>query len=440
MHVAVIIALLAALAFLLKLAFTPSKPSAQAPSSSPSATQEAQQAWDGRGAVDAGVDVAFLSNGNLFYKSASGRIEQLHSPYVQEMADRVEKSREKNAWKEGTSFNISASGGMRNFAPGENRIMATGAQFGNGYLYYFLKDAGMGGLFCYDFTAKLEKRLLHRQNLNLSDLHFDPRSDRILGASAVRGDQSHILMMDREGNHLRELTGGDTCDTAPVWASIEGREILYQSTGLARNEQGVVMARGHSTVQQLNMGSGTITAILEDPRFDFLQPRVAASGDLYFIRRPYEVPKYATTSFLADTLLFPFRLLRAVFHYLNFFSLMYTRKPLTSASGPAMQADVKEIILKGKRVDAEKALREGAIEGVPSLVPRTWQLMRKTRDGREETVATNVLSYSFTEGGILYSNGRAVFLQKEGGKPQLVLRSDLIDEVVAGIAGERITD
>ena len=433
MHVVVIIALLAALVFLLKLAFTPctARPAQEGPETAP---------WDGKGAVDAGVDVAFLSNGNLFYKTVSGSIEQLHSPYVQEMADRVEKSRERNAWKEGTSFNISASGGMRRFAPGENRIMATGAQFGGGYLYYFLKDAGMGGLFCYDFASKTEKRLLHRQNLNLSDLHFDPRSDRILGASEVKGDQSHIVMMDREGSQLRELTGGDTCDTAPVWSSIEGREVLYQSTGLARNEQGIVMARSHSTIQQLSMGSGTITPVLEDPRFDFLQPRVSSAGDLYFIRRPYELPKYAARSMLADTLLFPFRLLRAVFHYLNFFSMMYSRKPLTSASGPAMQADIKEIILKGKRVDAEKALREGAIEGVPSLVPRSWQLMRKTRDGREETLATNVLSYSLIDGGILYSNGRAVFLQKEGGKPQLVLKSELVDEVVAGISGERIAD
>ncbi|MBV8636325.1 MAG: hypothetical protein JO002_17665 [Burkholderiaceae bacterium] len=239
---------------------------------------------------------------------------------------------------------------------------------------------------------------------------------------------------------MRELTGGDTCDTAPVWSSIEEREILYQSTGLARNEQGILLARSHATIQQLSMGSGTITPILDDPRFDFLQPRVSDAGDLYFIRRPYEAPKYAASSFVADTLLFPFRLLRAVFHYLNFFSLMYTRKPLTSASGPAMQADVKEIILKGKRVDAEKALREGSVEGVPSLVPGSWQLMRKTRDGQEEAVAKHVLSYSLIADGILYSNGRAVFLQKEGGKPQLVLKSDLVDEVVAGTASERIVD
>ncbi|MBV8633136.1 MAG: hypothetical protein JO002_01485, partial [Burkholderiaceae bacterium] len=53
MHVVVIVALLAALVFLLKLAFTPSEPRPE-----PAAREEAP--WDGRGAVDAGVDVAFL--------------------------------------------------------------------------------------------------------------------------------------------------------------------------------------------------------------------------------------------------------------------------------------------------------------------------------------------------------------------------------------------
>ena len=295
----------------------------------------------------------------------------------------------------------------------------------------------MGGLFLYDFASKVERRLLHKQNLGLSDLYLDPRSDRILAASQVKGGLSHIVMMDMEGSAMRELTGGDTFDSAPVWASIDNKEILYQSAGLARNEQGFVIAQGNSTIQQLNMKSGEIIAVLDDARFDFLQPRVCSKGNLHFIRRPYEAPKYHTSNFLLDTLLFPFRLLRAVFHYLNFFSLMYTRKPLTSASGPMLNADIKSIILKGKRIDAEKALRsDGSVDGVPSLVPRSWQLMRRARGGQEEVLATNVLSYCISErGDILYSNGRGVFLLADGASPKLVFKGDLIDDVVAGTPG-----
>jgi hypothetical protein len=434
MHVVIIVCLLLAFVFLLWLAF---KPTQAAPDVPKPRQDKAGAAWSSQPGADAGVDVAFISNGNLFYKNEAGDVEQLHSPYVQEMSDRMEKSRERHAWKEGTSFGVSAGARMRTFDQGEARIMATTAQFEGSKLFYFLKDEGMGGLFAYDFGSKIEQRLLHKQNLNLCDLHLEARSDKLLGASIVKGGMAHIVMLDREGNGLRELTGGDTFDSAPVWASVDNREILYQSTGLARDERGNILAHGNSTIQQLNLGSGSILTVLEDARFDFLQPRVCAKGDLHFIRRPYEAPKYATSSFLMDTLMFPFRLLRAVFHYLNFFSLMYTRKPLTSASGPAMQADIKEIILKGKRIDAEKALRSaGAIDGVPSLVPRSWQLVRRSRQGQEEVMATNVLSYCITKrGDVLYSNGRGVFLLSGGAAPQLVLKSDLVNDVVSGAPG-----
>ncbi len=158
-----------------------------------------------------------------------------------------------------------------------------------------------------------------------------------------------------------------------------------------------------------------------------------ADGKLHFIRRPYETPKYSSGNILLDTLLFPFRLLRALFHYLNFFSLMYSRKPLTGAAGPAVQADIKDIILKGRRINAEKALREESqINGIASLVPRSWELVCRNRDGSERVLATNVASYDLMDdGSIVYSNGRAVFMLGAGTQSTLVLKDDLVGDVAA---------
>jgi hypothetical protein len=163
---------------------------------------------------------------------------------------------------------------------------------------------------------------------------------------------------------------------------------------------------------------------------------VSADGHLHFIRRPYETPSYSSGNLLLDTLLFPFRLLRAVFHYLNFFSLMYSRKPLTGAAGPAVQADIKDIILKGRRINAEKALREEtAINGIVSLVPRTWELVSRNRQGVERVLATNVASYDLmSDGSIVYSNGRAVFMLGAGTQSTLVLKDDLVGDVAARMA------
>ena len=181
-------------------------------------------------------------------------------------------------------------------------------------------------------------------------------------SSQQAGGIANIALLKSDGNNYREVTGGDTVDTAPAWLPGVPDRLLFQSQGLARNEQGYIVAQGHATIQKLDMTSSAVTPILDDARFDHLKPRVSPKGDLLFIRRPYEAPRYGFAAVLIDTLLFPFRLLRAVFHYLNFSSLMYSRKPLTSASGPAVQADMKNILLQGRRIDAEKARRLAAMD------------------------------------------------------------------------------
>ncbi|MEJ2622033.1 MAG: hypothetical protein P8163_17805, partial [Candidatus Thiodiazotropha sp.] len=171
--------------------------------------------------------------------------------------------------------------------------------------------------------------------------------------------------------------------------------------------------------------------VREEDGYDFLQPKVTPYGDLLFIQRPYEPPRYSGSNFLADFLLFPFRLLRALFHYLNFFSLMYSRKPLTSASGPKVQADLKEMLIKGKRINAENALKqETAVNGVRSLVPKSWRLIQRSQNGEEQVLATNVAGYDITnKGQIVFTNGYGLFLLDGSNGTTVVLKEKLITDV-----------
>lgn len=380
----------------------------------------------------AGIGVAYLSNGNLFYQPDGGAVRQLHSPYIQETEDRLARSNERNSWKKDTSFEVGAYGQMKQFGGAANGIRHTSAQFEREQsILYFLRDETIGGLFRFNFDTGVETRIVHRQHLDLSDLHLNPQTGKLVCTSSAKDSITNIATLDVDGNHLRELTGGDTADSAPAWCDDD--TIVYQSAGLARDSGGMIVALGHSTIQKLDLRSGQLETVLDDANTDFLHPRVTSTGELLFIRRPYEVPQYSNSNVLLDTVLFPFRLLRAVFHYLNFFSLMYSRKPLTGAGGPSAQADVKAIILKGKRIDAEKALRsENMVAGVPSLVPASWQLVQRSRRGDERVLASNVASYDLTAAGqILYSNGRAVFLLGEDGRSTLVLKGDLVGDIIA---------
>jgi hypothetical protein len=378
--------------------------------------------------------LAFLSNGLIFFRERGGELRQLHSLYAQEAADRRERSRQRHSWKEGTTFNIAAGGGRRSFDAADKPLLATAAAYaGNGDLLYFLKDESMGGLFRREAASGKELRLVLKQGLHLADLNPSPDGTQLAATSHQSAGVANIALMNPDGSGYRELTGGDTVDASPAWIPGAPKRLLFQSSGLARNAEGYILALGNASLQKLDLETGSLAPILEDPAYDYLRPRVAPSGELLYIRRPYAAQRYGAGAMLSDALLFPFRLLRAVFHYLNFFSLMYSRKPLTSADSPATQADIKSILLQGKRVDAEKTLRNArAVQGVPSLVPDDWQLLARSPDGQERLLATNVASYDLCpDGTLVYSNGRGVFVLEADGSARLALADQLVGDVVA---------
>lgn len=376
----------------------------------------------------------FISKGKLFLKDSSDQLEEIHSPYVQEMIDRMNRKKQMHGWKQNTSLGQSFIGGGTDVAAGQVELQVVSAQFCNdNKLIYFMKDNHVGGLFEYDATTKSEKRLLHKQNLFFYDLSVNPVSDKIVCCEQHTNGIANIVMMSNDGSDYRQLTEGDTVDSSPAWIPGEDNSILYQSAGLARSEEGYVIAHGPSAIKMLDLNNNDVVSVLEDGTTDYLQPRVDRQGNLYFIRRPYDAQQYGGTNLVMDTILFPFRLARAIFHYLNFFSLMYSRKPLTSADGPKVEADIKDMLIKGKRIDAEKALRsENRINGIPSLVPLSWQLVKRARNGDETILASNVASFDIgSDDSIIYSNGYAVFQLAADNQSQVILRDKLIADVIA---------
>ena len=162
-------------------------------------------------------------------------------------------------------------------------------------------------------------------------------------------------MMDSDGSNYREITSGDTVDSSPAWIPGAPKRMVFQSAGLARNEQGYILAQGNPSIQKLDMESGSVTPILDDPAFDFLKPSVAPTGDLLFIR-----PR--------------------------------------------------------------------SVQGVPSLVPDSWELVRRDQNGAERVLATNVASYDISpDGTIVYTNGGGVFVLEADGTARLALTVELVN-------------
>lgn len=377
-------------------------------------------------------DFAYLSRGKLFLKSSDADVREVHSEYVQQLLDKREKNQRLHGWKQDTSFGTSFVGGhMRQEANDNLSVEFTGLTFvpGENKLLYFIRDEAFGGLFEHDIESGKELRLVHRQNLKYEDLHFDPERNRLLCTTRHQNGIANLVSMSRDGSEFRELTAGDSCDSSPCW--VDEHHVVFQSQGIARTNDGYIMAYGPTSLQLLDLESSEIESVLEDPKYDFLQPRVCSTGHLYYLRRPHEAPRYGSKNTLVDIVMFPFRLLRAIFHYLNFFSMMYTRKPLTGAGGPDMQIDTKELMLKGMRINAERALkRERRVNGVPSLVPSSWQLVRRTKNGQETVLARHVAAFSINAGdNIVYTNGWGIFQLTPNGSATIA-QDRVVEEVV----------
>lgn len=376
--------------------------------------------------------LAFIASGKLYLLDGpEPRLVESH--FVQEMLDRAERTRERNDWKQGSmswTFSRSAMAGLQAPAaePGARRVEFTGiAPDGQGGLYYALETGLTCGLFSYSPGLGDERRLFHRQQFRIRDLARRP-ADGLLAMSSRNGDATaHIALMAAEGRGLKQATDGDVVDELPSFD--DAGRLLYQSAGLARDARGFPVAQSPYAILRLDLDSGNVETLAESPAHDCLAPRARAQT-LYYIRRPYE-PRTRVSPWrvLQDIALFPFRLARAVIHFLDFFSLMFSRKPLITAGGPPRQGpDRRTIMLWGKMIDAEKALQEKKLNG--ALVPRHWELIQKDAAG-EKTIAQHVIAYDLCpDGSIIYTNGTAIHHLTDGAPPKKLCHSRLIERLI----------
>ena len=197
--------------------------------------------------------IAYLAEGKLYMKRGDAAPRLIDSPFVQQMLDRIQRSRERHDWKsQGTAWQVGAGGfggfmGGRGTVPAEvRRVRFSGLTRGNkpGELLYALDTDHVGGLFVYDTSAQSERRLYHRNQFRAANLSRHPKDDTL--AVSLRSDDgsAHIAVMEQDGRGLKEITEGDVIDEAPAWSPGDGKVIVYQSSGIGRNAHGFMVAQG----------------------------------------------------------------------------------------------------------------------------------------------------------------------------------------------------
>ncbi len=384
------------------------------------------------------TDFAYLAQGKLHVKRGDAPVRVIESRFGESVRQRALEMQKRNEWKtQGRGAQFMRGGvlwGVRNEDAEGMPIAVTGVtgRCSNSELAYTLETPEVSGIFLVSDGGRDENRLFHTADFRVGQLNAC--GDRLAFVVRHKGGGSNIGVMNADGTGFDEVTEGDTIDLAPRWIPGSNNTLVFQCAGIGRNAAGIWMGQAPFTVEQLDLESGQLTTIGEDADADLIAPQMSGDGSLYYIRRPYRHPhaKVSPLRALLDFVLVPFRLLHAVFQFLNFFTVRYTGKTLTTANDVRQrQADIRQMMIWGNLMDAEQANRAKPSEDAPPLVPDTWKLIRQ-QDGSREEVAQGVLSFDLlADGSILYSNGSAIFHLDADRSKQRLHKDAFIQQVIA---------
>ena len=379
--------------------------------------------------------IAYLAQGKIRVKVGSEAPRTIDSVYGNSIREKAVRAQQKNSWKgvgnDGSPFSGAILWGKAARSADIPLVITSICSSRQpGALLYSLESGSLCALLEVTGNGADEQRLWNDNNLQLRHVSVSRDTGDMVFSVVHQNGTANIGVKTRGQGGFKELTEGDSFDTAPRWVPGEGAKIVFQSAGIGRNARGQFLKLGPFSLQQLDGERGEMTTVLEDPKFDYLAPQILSDGRMFYIRRPYLAHESLhPLTVLKDVVLFPFRLLYAIFQFLNFFSSAFTGHKLTSASGPKNQdLNLKQMMIWGNMVRSES--RDGAQEEGADLVPKSWELRCRTANGETKTVAAGVLAYDTdAEGNVLYTNGNAIFLLKPDGQKESLLRERLIQQV-----------
>ncbi|UUM27903.1 hypothetical protein NQU59_01755 [Acinetobacter colistiniresistens] len=281
-----------------------------------------------------------------------------------------------------------------------------------------------------------EALVLRNNEFIIHHMDYDAQHKRlILSASQGYAFEQHLCVLGLDSNRIQYITEGDCQDQHPCFDPQNPDIIYYDSCGFAYDQQGG-MSIGPKEICRLNLKTGDLETIIADPRYDYYKPQIDAAGQLYFLKRPYKNQNYSGNS-LKDIVLAPFKIIRAVFGWLDFFTQRYTGESLKSTSGsnPAKskQKSEEELFVEGNLIKAQKALQQNqsAGEKFVGVIPRSWELIQCSSTGEQKVLKRGVLGYRLnTQGLILYSNGKHLVSIAADQTEQMLVEAKLIQKIM----------
>ncbi|NJM96635.1 MAG: hypothetical protein HC800_05030 [Phormidesmis sp. RL_2_1] len=380
--------------------------------------------------------IAYLSQGRLYLHCEGAPLKEIESEFGKDLQQRRLQIQRKQAMKNRGIQSMTMSPQM--LQQQEQQAEATSPIFitslcalPHNQLLYSLESEDMGGLFRFDVARDVETRLFHNTEFQVSYLDFDPEQNLIACTKAYKTGSINLATMNPDAIRPQDITEGDSVDLAPRW--IGKQALVYQSAGVSRNDNGYIIARAPFSIEKFDPVHREVKTLAEDPKSDLLGPQMDASGLLYYIRRPYKDRQgtFNLLQALKDILFVPLRLVHAIWGFFNSFTMLFTGKPLITADTKQAMESPQKLKAWGEALSPAKLNKKHQQDTeAPSLVPKTWELVRQGIQGVPEVLATSVLAYDLAaDGTVVYTNGSGVYCIDTNGQIQRVLIGKMIEAV-----------
>lgn len=368
------------------------------------------------------------------------KLEYIESNYLKTYRKNIKEIADRSSWKtEGMGAHFRGDLNPYKYAENENEGFASI----NGIslveegkkLVYSINFHGYSGIFIKSLIDEEdpETHIIHGSKAKFYGMDLKGGTNEMVVAIEDSGIERNLAVMDMSNGHYHFITEGDSIDENPVWGRANSNCIYFDSRGIGRDDAGQIVGYSAKEICRLNQETMEIEEVVAMKNFDFSLPKEDEEGNLFFIKKPYNMPTDKSASF-KDFVLIPVKLLKAVFNFLEFFTMRYTGETFkTRGANPAKgKNDPKEMFIHDNLVNVEKSLKENQSSGekYPGIAPRSWELVKMDKNGEITTIKKGVIDFDLTcNGEIVYSNGKHIIKRSSDGVEKLLKEVELANRI-----------